>query len=87
MIINTYFHLYVIQFHIASNLIMATGNSRAIFYKKLLKKGNYNLHIDNQEIRRQHLLQFQKQYVCFYTHLLLYLIRNYGNNHFNNINC
>lgn len=45
----------------SSNLIMATGNSRAIFYKKLLKKGNYNLHIDNQEIRRQHLLQFQKQ--------------------------
>ncbi|XP_076636502.1 snurportin-1 [Colletes latitarsis] len=41
------------------------GNSRAIFYKKPIKKDNYNLDIDNidtpQEIRRQRLLQFQKK--------------------------
>ncbi|XP_076220917.1 snurportin-1 [Nomia melanderi] len=41
------------------------GNPRAIFYKKPIKKDNYNLDIDNidtpQELRRQRLLQFQKK--------------------------
>ncbi|XP_043587785.1 snurportin-1 [Bombus pyrosoma] len=61
------------------NIIMATemkdtlinmhkkknDNLRAIFYKKPVKKDNYNLDVDNidtfQEIRRRRLLQFQKK--------------------------
>ena len=43
------------------------GNPRAVFYKKPIKKDNYNLDIDNidspQEVRRQRLLKFQKKYV------------------------
>ncbi|OAD59736.1 Snurportin-1 [Eufriesea mexicana] len=42
-----------------------SSNPRAIFYKKPIKKGNYNLDVDNidtfQEIRRLRLLQFQKR--------------------------
>lgn len=63
------------------NIIMATemkdnligihekenSNPRAIFYKKPIKKDNYNLDVDNidtsQEIRRRRLLQFQKKYI------------------------
>lgn len=41
------------------------GNQRAIFYKKPIKRDNYNLNIHNidtpQELRRQRLLQFQKR--------------------------
>ncbi|CAL7945863.1 unnamed protein product [Xylocopa violacea] len=41
------------------------NNPRAIFYKKPIKKDNYNLDVDNidtsQEIRRRRLLQFQKK--------------------------
>ncbi|KZC10840.1 PREDICTED: snurportin-1 [Dufourea novaeangliae] len=41
------------------------GNPRAMFYKKPIKKDNYNLDMDNidtpQELRRQRLLQFQKK--------------------------
>ncbi|XP_012343713.1 snurportin-1 [Apis florea] len=41
------------------------SNPRAIFYKKPIKKDNYNLDVDNidtsQEIRRRRLLQFQKK--------------------------
>lgn len=67
------------------NTIMATemkdkliknGNLRAIFYKKPVKKDNYNLDVDNidtfQEIRRRRLLQFQKKYV-FYIWLLYFI--------------
>lgn len=43
------------------------GNPRAVFYKKPIKKDNYNLDIDSidspQEVRRQRLLKFQKKYV------------------------
>lgn len=50
-----------------------SNNSRAMFYKKPIKKGNYNLDVDNidtsQEIRRLRLLQFQKRYT-FYVSLL-----------------
>ena len=41
------------------------GNPRAVFYKKPIKKDNYNLDIDSidspQEVRRQRLLKFQKK--------------------------
>ncbi|KAF3428537.1 hypothetical protein E2986_06530 [Frieseomelitta varia] len=41
------------------------SNPRAVFYKKPIKKDNYNLDVDNidtfQEIRRLRLLQFQKK--------------------------
>ncbi|CAK9800253.1 SNUPN [Anthophora plagiata] len=41
------------------------SNPRAVFYKKPIRRDNYNLDIDNidtpQEIRRQRLLQFQKK--------------------------
>lgn len=51
------------------------GNLRTIFYKKPIKKDNYNLDVDNidtfQEIRRRRLLQFQKKYV-FYIWLLYF---------------
>lgn len=58
------------------------SNPRAIFYKKPIKRDNYNLDVDNidtfQEIRRRRLLQFQKKYVsCI--NILLYFTKNLVN--------
>lgn len=43
------------------------NNPRAVFYKKPVRKENFNLDVDNidtpQEVRRQRLLQFQKKYI------------------------
>lgn len=43
------------------------GNLRSVFYKKPIKKDNLNLNVDNietpQAIRRQRLLQHQKESV------------------------